>query len=402
MPGRNSLNVPIYGYLYNWWAASVVCPIGWHLPSESEWRQLTDYISSQPSLYNYAGGNAKNIAKSLASTVGWISGGKAFQEDYFNEGAVCVDPKINNKTGFFALPAGIGNKDGSADGVGSRVVFWSATNMNGHDYAIQYGGNSYSTIGFINKSKDIDFSNETSQRSCSVRCLRDSIVSDEINEDVEKDHIQTMEKFENCGTMEDTEGNTYRTVQIGTQCWSAENMRSHCDNKGNPLFVGVSDEPSDYYFLPYFFNPSNNPRKYGYLYNWRAALEICPEGWHLPSKEEWEKLIDYVKSNSDYCCDGKTKNTAKSFASNNGWNEATGKCQVGNDPIANNTTGFNAIPTGTYSENYSSFGSQAVFWTSTEGAPETAFYYALVFNFSYIQRGAFYKKSGYAVRCVRD
>ena len=107
--------------------------------------------------------------------------------------------------------------------------------------------------------------------------------------------------------MEDTEGNTYRTVQIGTQCWSAENMRSHCDNKGNPLFVGVSDEPSDYYFLPYFLNPSNNPRKYGYLYNWRAALEICPEGWHLPSKEEWEKLIDYVKSNSDYCCDGKTK-----------------------------------------------------------------------------------------------
>ena len=83
-PNRDSLNVTTYGYLYNWPAAmhlatgssnnprdvQGICPTGWHMPSEAEWAQLTDYVSGQ-NQFLCDSTDASSIAKALASTAYW-------------------------------------------------------------------------------------------------------------------------------------------------------------------------------------------------------------------------------------------------------------------------------------------------------------------------------------------
>lgn len=108
-PDNNSSNVPSYGYLYNWKAVmgnsssswtnpsgvQGICPTGWHVPSDAEWTQLTNYVSSQS---QYVCGSNIKIAKALASTTGWNSS--------TNTCAVGNNPSSNNVTGFSAFPVG--------------------------------------------------------------------------------------------------------------------------------------------------------------------------------------------------------------------------------------------------------------------------------------------------------
>ena len=69
-----------------------------------------------------------------------------------------------------------------------------------------------------------------------------------------------------------------KTVQIGTQTWTAENL--NCPTEGK--------------FSVCYGNDPDNCDKYGRLYTWDAAMAACPSGWHLPNNEEWATLVDYV------------------------------------------------------------------------------------------------------------
>lgn len=120
------------GYLYNWPAimhsqsssntnpsgVQGICPDGWHVPSDSEWIQLTDYVSSQSSFG--CGGNNAKYAKSLAWQTDWkpYSGSTTC--------VVSIDLSLNNATGFSAVPAGHYYNRGY---VGDRIYaeFWSST-----------------------------------------------------------------------------------------------------------------------------------------------------------------------------------------------------------------------------------------------------------------------------------
>lgn len=115
-PNGKMSNVATYAYLYNWEAAKVVCPNGWHLPSDAEWTQLTDYVSSQN---QYVCGDDKaHNAKSLSAMTGWK---KCSQP--CTVGHILAD---NNATGFSALPAG-GFYNDSYDYFGKGTFFWSST-----------------------------------------------------------------------------------------------------------------------------------------------------------------------------------------------------------------------------------------------------------------------------------
>ena len=164
-PNGDNSNVATYGYLYNWAAVmngasssdanpsgvQGICPTGWHVPSDAEWTQLTNYVSSQS---QYVCGD-NTIAKALASTAGWNTSGTTC--------AVGNIPDNNNKTGFSALPAG--GYYGSYGSFGNSANLWSATERNS-TYA--YGRNVHYTKA--NVSRD----NGNKSYAFSVRCLRDA------------------------------------------------------------------------------------------------------------------------------------------------------------------------------------------------------------------------------------
>jgi len=171
------------------------------------------------------------------------------------------------------------------------------------------------------------------------------------------------------GTFRDPrDGKTYKTVKIGNQVWLAENL-AYKPSIGN-------------YWA--YDNNSSNVAKYGYLYDWQTARNVCPTGWHLPSDAEWTQLTDFVGSNPG------TKLKAKS-----GWN-SNGN---GNDDY-----GFSALPGGyrNYNGNFYDVGNSGNWWSSTEYDTNDAWIRSMYYFNSKVSR-YYYKKSwGFSVRCLRD
>lgn len=166
-PNGNASNVATYGYLYNWKAVmrrssssssnpsgvQGICPTGWHVPSDAEWTQLTNYVSSQD-IY-YCSNTSANIAKALAGSTGWSSSTTAC--------AVGNTPANNNATGFSAVPAGFYSSNGY-NYFGNYAAFWSATEVS-----------SGSASGWLLRYRSASvFSYYDFKRAVySVRCLRD-------------------------------------------------------------------------------------------------------------------------------------------------------------------------------------------------------------------------------------
>ena len=502
-PNNDQSNVSTYGYLYNWKAvmggsssSSVnpsgvqgICPTGWHVPSDAEWTQLTNYVSSQSQYV--CGSSTDNIAKALASITGW--------EESNETCTVGNSPSANNATGFSALPAGIYF---IAYGVfGQTAYFWSATEDDGN--LAYFRGLSY-IFTYVSRNylnKDVGFS---------VRCVRDNsgggtaflptVITNTVssitttsatcggnvtseggttvtvrgvcwstlqNPTVSNSHTSngsgtgiftssltgltanttyyvrayatnsagtaygnevsftttnggTSQDGQPCPgavTVTDIDNNTYNTVQIGNQCWMKENLRTTHYSNGTSIALGSSTSTTTAYRY-YPNNDQSNVSTYGYLYNWKAVMGssssssvnpsgvqgICPTGWHVPSDAEWTQLTDYVSSQSQYVCGSVTDNIAKALASTMGWNSYTGLCAVGNNPSANNTTGFSILPAGTYYGygNYDYFGSYAHIWSATEDDGDDAYFLHLGYNDSDVGRGDSPNYFGFSVRCVRD
>ena len=213
----------------------------------------------------------------------------------------------------------------------------------------------------------------------------------------------------------DIDGNTYSTVRIGIQCWMAENLRTTKYADGTDIALGSSTSTS----VAYRYNPNNNASNvatYGYLYNWKAVMRnsasstadpsgvqgVCPTGWHVPSNAEWNQLTQYISLQSQYTCDGNSSNIAKALASTTGWNSSTATCVAGNTPTDNNVTGFSAVPAGYYSGSFSSFGSYAYLWSSTQYSSSNAYVRYLTYNNVGVGSSNYAKSRGYSVRCLRD
>ena len=168
-----------------------------------------------------------------------------------------------------------------------------------------------------------------------------------------------------CGTskVKDYDGNEYNTVKIGSQCWLKENMRTTHYADGTFIPLGTDTNAAVAYRYAPVGNESN-VAQYGYLYNWKAAMNgaassnaipsgvqgVCPTGWHVPSTEEKDLLFETLSSNSDYSCGGNPNYTAKAAASNVGWLGSFGcdVCDPCHDMATNNASGFSAMPAGGY------------------------------------------------------
>jgi uncharacterized protein (TIGR02145 family) len=114
-------NVAIYGRLYTWFVAADernVCPTGWHVPTDSEWTTLTEYLANS---YNGFGGGygGMDIAKSLSSKSGWIPDE--------TPGSPGNDHLSNNSSGFNAVSAGCRLEDGNFHKLGYYANWWTST-----------------------------------------------------------------------------------------------------------------------------------------------------------------------------------------------------------------------------------------------------------------------------------
>ncbi|MCF0222443.1 MAG: fibrobacter succinogenes major paralogous domain-containing protein [Fibrobacter sp.] len=169
------------------------------------------------------------------------------------------------------------------------------------------------------------------------------------------------------------DGQKYRTVKIGEQEWMAENLNFRTDHSKS------------------FSMDPKNRAGYGRLYTWADAVEACPEGWHMPSEEEYKELLEDV---------GGVAVAGKVLKSRQGWLEK------GNGW---NFFSFKALPLGRVDDDghQEPFGIVANFWTST--AFESAAYnteYAYRLSLTYRRDNAVIdiveKNALMSVRCVRD
>jgi len=152
----NVSNVVTYGRLYTWFAITdsrKICPTDWHIPSNTEWTTLTDYLTNND--YGYQG-SGSDIAKSMAAISGW--------KTFTDAGTIGNDEGSNNSSGFTALPGGYRFEGGLFNYIGESGFWWSADEYNAGDanYWRMYN-NSSEVSNFHNYKKD----------GFSVRCLKD-------------------------------------------------------------------------------------------------------------------------------------------------------------------------------------------------------------------------------------
>jgi uncharacterized protein (TIGR02145 family) len=204
------------------------------------------------------------------------------------------------------------------------------------------------------------------------------------------------------GTITDIDGNIYHTVQIGTQLWMAENLKTTRYNDGTeiPLVTNKQEwlDLSTSGYCWYNNDPATYKITYGALYNWYAVNtgKLAPKGWHVPSDAEWTTLINYLGGES--IAGGKMKSTGTIEAGTGLWPYPN----VG----ATNESGLAAIPAGKRNDggSFSSIGYNCELWSSSECDYSTysAWYQHLSCYLINVDRIGYLKINGFSVRCVKD
>jgi uncharacterized protein (TIGR02145 family) len=152
-----------------------------------------------------------------------------------------------------------------------------------------------------------------------------------------------------------------------------------------------------------YHNSADSCAKYGRLYAWKAAKTACPDGWHLPTREEWRELVRAVDANAKLSGDWDTVNVAgKALKSTGGWNDYD-KLNVrenGTDEF-----GFSALPGGgRYTDlgvGFSYAGYFGGWWTATKYSFGNAYYRAMSAA-DYVYENYNGKSYGLSVRCVMN
>lgn len=190
----------------------------------------------------------------------------------------------------------------------------------------------------------------------------------------------------------DADGNVYQTVQIGTQTWMAENLRTASYRNGDLLLTGLNNADwvnvNEGAYCVYDDNIANDPI-YGKLYNGQAINDprgLCPIGWHVPTEAEWNVLIDYLGGTAS--AGGSLKST--SFL----W----GQPNAG----ATNGSGFSALPAGDRQSDgsYHNLGSVAFFWSMPNLG--NAWILGLIYSLPNVYSSTADLKPGLSCRCIKD
>jgi uncharacterized protein (TIGR02145 family) len=153
-------------------------------------------------------------------------------------------------------------------------------------------------------------------------------------------------------------GKEYKTVIINNRLWMAENLA---------LLV------KDSWF--YKENALNGPT-YGRLYTWQAAMDACPEGWRLPTTNDWEKTINYLG----------------------------GESEAFHALLPEGKSGFHCVFGGyrTINSDYMSLDRAADFWSATEAGEANAWLFYLIMKKDKVFKIIDDKRCGFSVRYIKD
>ena len=339
-----------YGRLYKASAAVKSCPAGWHLPSEAEWKVLFGAV-----------GGIDVAGSKLKSKNGWLHDGSG-SDDY----------------GFSALPVGLRDKDGAYSKNEIESNFWTSVKIENFRFYSYSGVLLHVHLDYVSSDVEIDSKND--RNAISVRCVKNS---DEIMESSSSSakssssqKINSSSSFVSPSSVvkdsltDARDGQTYKTVTIGTQTWMAENL-NYRTNENSFCYT----------------DSLNQCKPYGRYYLLSAAEKACPTGWHLPSEWEWNILIQAM---------GGSYVAGRMLRSADGWVDSE------NDTDA---YAFSARPNGFRDRdgNFKHENLSAYFWASSEESSSLNGFFALYggIGSADVEKG---KKAfdGLNVRCVKD
>jgi uncharacterized protein (TIGR02145 family) len=271
-----------------------------------------------------------------------------------------------NTSGFTGLPGGYRFDDGSFGNVGQQGRFWTSSECEkGNRFYFLATG---PEIGNREIGSDFSFAGGTKVCGFSIRCFK----------------YPTPPKIEN-NIVTDLDGKAYKGVQVGIQVWTAENLNVSKYRNGDE--IPQVQDAAEWAALTtgawcYYENKDENGTIYGKLYNWFAVNDprgLAPEGFHIPSDEEWTTLTDYLGG----------KRIAGSQLMETGIT----------NPFATNSSGFTGLPGG-YRNKDGSFDRiecQGNFWSQTKynlilGTDSRRSYREWDINLTF----------GFSVRCIKD
>lgn len=197
------------------------------------------------------------------------------------------------------------------------------------------------------------------------------------------------------GQLTDIDGNTYNTVTIGNQVWMKENLKVTKFNDDTDIPHVTDDDTwfqtDDPGYSWYGNDEATYAATYGAMYNWYTVNtgKLCPEGWHVPTDDEWTILTDFL--GGEVVAGGKLKEAGTAH-----WDSP--------NTDATNETGFTALPGGYRSNGgqFYSIGSSGNWWTSSEDDNIYVWGRRLDHSDAVVDRGHSNKNFGKSVRCIQD
>lgn len=232
----------------------------------------------------------------------------------------------------------------------------------------------------------------------SLSCKKEVLNLEQKKNDIKPPNYQpiyTENRLQNW-VIKDIDGNSYQSKKIGKQTWMTENLKVSRYRDGYPIHH--SSNPATWASTSvgsYCWYNSNirNKSDYGALYNWHAvnsSRQLAPEGWHIPSQEEWKQLAEYLNG-TDFA-GGQLKEIG-----NTHW--------IHPNTAASDGHGFKALPGGGIGPDgaFHQMNSEAFFWTSTyTNVSQNASYVHMGYNHAELLFSGCGRSYGFAVRCIKD
>lgn len=243
----------------------------------------------------------------------------------------------------------------------------------------------------------VDLSGLESNRTYHIRAYAINEAGISYGEEVVFKTLYELEAF-----TDSRDGIIYNTVKVGDQWWFAENL-AYLPNVTVPTTGSVAT-PYNYVYNQTSCGclgkakANENYKIYGTLYNWKAAENVCPVGWHLPDDSEWEQLAEYISDDNEgfTLTEGNWETVGRKLKSITKW---------GNEGFGTDDYGLNCLPGGirdSESKEFIGLEFECYFWSATETDENSALCRNLNSEVTNFFNSNFNKSSGYSVRCVKD